>query len=63
MTYIEDRLVRLAAFDWMREQTEIHGEILPRSLLLRGLELYGARVPLVSRQGIFKPKVSCATYR
>ncbi len=35
----------------------LHGEVLPWSLLLAGVEVNGARVPLVSMQGIFTPAV------
>ena len=52
-----DARVRLAAFNWLEEQTSIHGEVLPWSLLIRGFELDGERVPLVSMQGIFKPRL------
>jgi len=31
--------------------------VLPRDLLLRGFQWQGRRVPLVSAQGIFKPRV------
>ncbi|MBU1700612.1 MAG: HNH endonuclease [Candidatus Eisenbacteria bacterium] len=49
--------MRLAAFQWLSEQTQIHGEVLPRNVLERGFDLDGHRVPLISPQGIFKPKV------
>ena len=52
-----DTRVRLAAFKWLDEQTSIHGEVLPWSLLIRGFDVDGQRVPLVSMQGIFKPRV------
>lgn len=29
-----DQRVRLAAFDWLSEQVAIHGDVLPRSILL-----------------------------
>ncbi|HVT59669.1 MAG TPA: HNH endonuclease [Thermoanaerobaculia bacterium] len=54
---IEDTAIRLAAFDWLRHQVAVHGEVLPWSLLVRGFEHGGQRVPLVSQQGIFKPKL------
>jgi putative restriction endonuclease len=57
VSYIDDRRVRLAAFEWLRAQTAVHGETLHRDLLMKGFELDGQRIPLVSRQGIFKPKV------
>ncbi len=52
-----DLRVRLAAFEWLREQIAIHGDVLPRKLLLLGFLLDGQRVPLMSPQGIFKPRV------
>jgi putative restriction endonuclease len=52
-----DIRLRLAAFQWLVAQTEVHGEALPRSLLERGFEFEGSRVPLVGPQGIFKPRL------
>ncbi len=52
-----DHRIRLASFDWLRQQVDLHGDVLPWLLLSRGFELDGERVPLVSMQGIFKPKV------
>jgi putative restriction endonuclease len=54
---IEDFSVRLAAFDWLRQQVAMHGDVLPWWLLIRGFDHVGQRVPLVSQQGIFKPAV------
>ena len=48
---------RLAAFDWLTEQVEQHGEVLPWALLSWGFEHRGDRIALVSQQGIFKPAV------
>jgi putative restriction endonuclease len=50
-----DQRVRLAAFQWLRAQMDVHGEVLPRSILEAGFELDGRRVPLLGPQGIFKP--------
>lgn len=56
--YLDDKRVRLAAFEWLDQQIRIHAEVLPRSILLEGFELDGQRIPLMSpAQGIFKPKV------
>lgn len=52
-----DAAIRVAAFQWLEEQTTVHGEVLPWSLLLAGFEFNGQRVPLVSQQGIFKPRL------
>jgi putative restriction endonuclease len=52
-----DMMIRIAAFDWLAGQVDIHGDVLPRTLLQEGFEFQGQRVPLISPQGIFKPKV------
>lgn len=54
---LDDMAVRVAAFKWLGQQVRIHGDVLPRDLLVSGFEFSGYRIPLVSRQGIFKPKV------
>ncbi len=54
---LDDKQVRLAAFQWLGEQVALHGDVLPLDLLRRGFHLEGERVPLASVQGIFKPKV------
>ena len=54
---MSDQAVRLAAFDWLARQVGFHGDVLPWSLLLRGFEHEGQRVPMLSQQGIFKPRV------
>jgi len=51
-----DHKVRSAVFAWLRERSEVNDGIFERSLLERGLDLDGMRVPLVGPQGIFKPK-------
>jgi putative restriction endonuclease len=53
-----DTRIRLAAFEGLAELVDRHGDVLPRSELLKGFELDGVRVPLLSaQQGIFKPAV------
>lgn len=52
----QDFPIRLAAFDWLAEQTDIHGDVLDRTLLVRGFEYHGQRIALMSPQGIFKPR-------
>ena len=51
-----DADIRRAAFDWLAEQVDLHGDVLPRATLARGFEFRGQRIPLVSPQGIFKPQ-------
>jgi putative restriction endonuclease len=52
-----DSRVRVAAFRWLRDQREVHGDVLPRSILAEGFQFSGTRVPLVGPQGIFKPRI------
>lgn len=52
-----DRDVRLRAFDFLSEQTSIHGDVLPWAILSSGFLFDGRRVPLIGPQGIFKPAV------
>lgn len=52
-----DLQVRLAAFNWLSEQVNSLGDVLPRKLLEKGFEFQGQRIPLVAPQGIFKPKL------
>ena len=52
-----DPEIRRTAFEWLATQVEVHGDVLPWALLVRGFEHRGERVPLVSMQGIFKPRV------
>ena len=52
-----DQRVRLAAFQWLRAQIDIHGEVLPRTLLEAGFYFDDDRIPLLSPQGIFKPRI------
>ena len=52
-----DQQVRLRAFDFLARQTQVHGDVLPWSVLSAGFEFEGVRVPLIGPQGIFKPAV------
>lgn len=52
-----DMMIRMKAFDWLAGQVDIHGDVLPRALLQAGFEFQEQRVPVISPQGIFKPKV------
>ncbi len=51
-----DEAIRFRAFEWLKEQEAIHGDVLPRPLLEKGFEFEGERIPLISPQGIFKPR-------
>jgi putative restriction endonuclease len=50
-----DTQVRLQAFAFLEEQQKLYGDALPRSVLARGFDFEGTRVPLIGPQGIFKP--------
>jgi putative restriction endonuclease len=52
-----DLQVRLAAFNWLSEQVNLHGDVLPRKILEQGFEFQGQRIPLAGPQGIFKPQI------
>jgi putative restriction endonuclease len=52
-----DLQVRLAAFNWLSEQVNSRGDVLPRKLLEQGFEFQDQRIPLVAPQGIFKPQI------
>jgi len=52
-----DEQIRLAAFNWIRQQTDIHGDVLQRKLLAEGFVFENERIPLVAPQGIFKPRL------
>jgi putative restriction endonuclease len=53
---MSDVEVRRAAFAWLGEQVDLHGQVLSREMLARGFPYNGERIPLVSLQGIFKPR-------
>jgi putative restriction endonuclease len=58
MTDDRDTAVRLRAFEFLTEQRHRFGEAsIPRSVLERGFDFEGARVPLIGPQGIFKPAI------
>lgn len=52
-----DHEIRITAFNWLAEQVSIHGDVLPRTILSQGFMFNDQRVPLVSPQGIFRPRV------
>jgi putative restriction endonuclease len=54
-----DALVRLAAFRFLEGQVGLapEGGALARTLLARGFDYEGNRVPLIGPQGIFKPRL------
>jgi putative restriction endonuclease len=53
---MSDDQIRLAAFEWLNEQTLIHGDALPRRLLEQGFIYQGQRITLMGPKGIWKPQ-------
>lgn len=54
---MDDSAVRLATFAFLDEQRQIHPDGLPWRMLHLGFVHAGTRVPLISQQGIFKPRI------
>ncbi len=52
----DDLKIRLAVFDWLSKQVSNFDEVLPRDILQKGFIYDGKRIPLISPQGIFRPK-------
>ncbi|HBQ64166.1 MAG TPA: HNH endonuclease [Clostridiales bacterium] len=48
--------IRAAAFEWLRRQKELHGDVFSRELLAKGFDFRGQRITLIGPQGIWKPK-------
>src|SRR6266850_1515631 len=58
MTDDRDAAIRLRAFDFLTDQRRRFGEAsIPRSVLERGFDFEGVRVPLIGPPGIFKPAI------
>lgn len=51
-----DLPIRLTAFEWLSKQSLIYNDVIPRETLQQGFEFNNQRIPLISPQGIFKPK-------
>lgn len=52
-----DARVRAGAFQFLKEQAQLRGDVLQREILAQGFLFEGRRVPLIGPQGIFKPAV------
>jgi putative restriction endonuclease len=52
----DDIKIRLAAFEWLSKQVSIFDEVLPRDIIQKGFIFDEKRIPLISPQGIFRPK-------
>jgi putative restriction endonuclease len=51
-----EELIRTAAFEFIREQCGIFGEVLPRELLANGFVFQREQIPLIGATGIWKPR-------
>jgi hypothetical protein len=51
-----DHHIRLASFDWLRQQSIIHDEVLPRNVLDKGFLFNGERITLIGPKGIWNPR-------
>ena len=47
--------LRLAAFNWLKSQSELFEEVIPRKILETGFTYYNQRITLVGPSGIWKP--------
>ena len=52
-----DDLIRIAAFNWLKDQVQFQGEVLPWTLLEEGFTFEGKQIHLVGQSGIWKPKI------
>ena len=52
-----DSQVRNLAFKFLKEQTDRHGDVLPRRVLELGFEFQDRRISLIGPQGIFRPAI------
>lgn len=48
--------IRIAAFQWLEQQTSIYGDVLPHNILKEGFLFRGERVTILGPSGIWKPK-------
>lgn len=51
-----DEQIRIASFEWLKKQMDIHGDTLPRVILTEGFSYFGKRIRLMGPQGIWKPQ-------
>ena len=52
-----DHEIRLAAFEWLKTQTLVHGYVLDWNLLIKGFSFKGNKVSLVQMPGIWTPNI------
>ncbi len=54
---MDDDAIRTAAFAWLKEQVDIHGEILDWTKLAEGFMFRDQRIHLAGQPGIWKPQL------
>jgi putative restriction endonuclease len=54
---MDDDLIRMAAFTWLKEQVDVYGEILDWSDLANGFMFKDQRIHLAGQSGIWKPQM------
>jgi len=52
-----DSPIRLACFQFLEEQTQIHGDVIPRAVLAGGFVFENEQVHLIGPKGIFTPRL------
>lgn len=52
-----DNSIRISAFNWLKRQTEIHGDVFTRISLETGFIFNNKQITLVGPKGIWKPKI------
>jgi putative restriction endonuclease len=51
-----DSAIRIAAFDWLKDQAAIYDDVLPRTIIETGFHYKNNRISLVGPKGIWKPQ-------
>lgn len=51
-----DKQIRLAAFNWLTEQVDMHGDVLPKKVIDNSFRFKGEKIHLMSPKGIHKPR-------
>ena len=54
--FIMDEAIRIAAFDWLGHMTMLHGDVLPREMLVNDFIWKEDRIILLGAKGIWKPR-------
>ena len=52
----DDRIVRIAAFQYLDKLQQLHGDVLPWTALAKGFNFHGQSIPLIGAAGIWKPQ-------